>query len=84
MVDDVLMEFDGHLSITDIFNLTYKELDILRTHRRKHGQAYHANKQASQMFGGMVPGLSAPSNESNASELIPGKNAPPLIPGKYN
>lgn len=35
-VDDILYEFDGQLSVSDIKAMTYKELGYLREHRRKH------------------------------------------------
>ena len=34
MVDDILFEFRGQLSIQDIYHMTYKELGYLREHRR--------------------------------------------------
>lgn len=34
-VDDVLYEFDGQLSYSDIKNMTYKEIGYLRAHRKK-------------------------------------------------
>jgi len=34
-VDDVLYEFDGQLSFSDIKNMTYKEIGYLRAHRKK-------------------------------------------------
>lgn len=34
-VDDILYEFDGQLSVSEIKQLTYKELGYLRAHRRK-------------------------------------------------
>ena len=34
-VDMVLDEFDGQLSITDIYNMTYKEIGYLRKHRQE-------------------------------------------------
>lgn len=34
MIDDVLWEFRGQLSLNDIYNMTYKELGYLREHRR--------------------------------------------------
>lgn len=76
------MEFDGHLSISDIYNMTYKEIDILRKHRRKYGKNYHANKEVMKMFGGMGDVVSGGSDQiqGNPSANI---TVPP-IPGKYN
>ena len=34
-VDDILYEFDGQISVSEIKQLTYKELGYLRAHRRK-------------------------------------------------
>ena len=34
-VDDVLYEFDGQLSYSEICNMTYKEIGYLREHRKK-------------------------------------------------
>lgn len=34
-IDQVLYEFQGQLSITDIKGMTYKELGLLRKHRTK-------------------------------------------------
>lgn len=73
------MEFDGQLSITDIFNLTYKELDILRAHRRKHVSAYRATKQAAGFMGPMPAPQVAPVPENQNAKMTP-----PNIPGKYN
>lgn len=33
LVDDVLYEFKGQLTLQDIYSLTYKELGYLREHR---------------------------------------------------
>ena len=33
-VDEVLYEFRGQLSLSDIYNMTYKEIGYLREHRR--------------------------------------------------
>ena len=35
MVDDVLYEFKGQLSLDEIYHMTYKELGYLREHRRE-------------------------------------------------
>ena len=35
MIDEVLFEFRGQLTISDIYNMTYKELGYLREHRRE-------------------------------------------------
>lgn len=35
LVDEVLFEFRGQLSISDIYQLTNKELSYLREHRRE-------------------------------------------------
>lgn len=35
MVDEVLHEFKGELSLQDIYGMTYKELGYLREHRAK-------------------------------------------------
>lgn len=35
MIDDVLLEFRGQLSLSDIYHMTYKELNYLRRHRRQ-------------------------------------------------
>ena len=32
-IDEVLDEFDGQLSINDIYHMTYKEIGYLRKHR---------------------------------------------------
>ena len=34
-VDDILYEFDGQISVSEIKKMTYKELGYLRDHRRK-------------------------------------------------
>ena len=34
-VDEILYEFEGQLSIRDIYNMTYKEIGYLREHRNK-------------------------------------------------
>jgi hypothetical protein len=34
LVDDVLLEFGNQLSVSDIYNMTFKELGYLREHRR--------------------------------------------------
>lgn len=34
-VDDILYEFDGQLTVSEIKELTYKELGYLRKHRKK-------------------------------------------------
>lgn len=34
-VDDILYEFDGQLTVSEIKQLTYKELGYLRKHRKK-------------------------------------------------
>lgn len=34
-VDDILYDFDGQLSVSDIKSMTYKELGYLREHRKK-------------------------------------------------
>lgn len=38
-IDQVLYEFQGQLSITDIKGMTYKELGLLRKHRLKLNHA---------------------------------------------
>ena len=35
LVDEVLFEFRGQLSLNDIYHMTYKELGYLREHRRE-------------------------------------------------
>lgn len=35
-VDDILYEFDGQLSYSEIKQMTYKELGYLRIHRKKN------------------------------------------------
>ena len=35
MIDEVLFEFRGQLSLNDIYNMTYKELGYLREHRHQ-------------------------------------------------
>ena len=35
MVDSILYEFKGQLSISDIYNMTYKELYYLKQHREE-------------------------------------------------
>ena len=35
MVDEILFEFRGQLSLDDIYHMSYKELGYLREHRRK-------------------------------------------------
>ena len=32
-IDDVLDEFNGQLSVNDIYHMTYKEIGYLRKHR---------------------------------------------------
>lgn len=34
-IDNVLDEFDGQLSLDDIYHMTYKEIGYMRKHRRK-------------------------------------------------
>lgn len=34
-IDDILYEFDGQISVSEIKQLTYKELGYLRAHRKK-------------------------------------------------
>ena len=34
LVDEILFEFRGQLSLSDIYQMTYKELGYLREHRR--------------------------------------------------
>lgn len=34
-VDEILYEFKGQLSISDIYHMTHKELGYLRKHRQK-------------------------------------------------
>lgn len=34
-VDDILYEFDGQISVSEIKKMTYKELGYLRDHRQK-------------------------------------------------
>jgi len=34
-VDDILDEFNGQLSINDIYHMTKKEIEYLREHRRE-------------------------------------------------
>lgn len=34
-VDDILDEFSGHLSVNDIYHMTYKEIGYLRKHRQE-------------------------------------------------
>jgi hypothetical protein len=34
-VDDLLYEFDGQLSVSEIKQMTYKEIGYLREHRKK-------------------------------------------------
>jgi hypothetical protein len=38
-VDDILYEFEGQLTYSEILEMTYKEIDILRKHRRSRKQA---------------------------------------------
>ena len=38
-VDDILDEFQGELSVEDIYHMTYKEIGYLRKHRRKLNEA---------------------------------------------
>ncbi len=35
LINDVLDEFDGQLSMDDIYKMTYKELGYLRMHRKE-------------------------------------------------
>ena len=42
-VDKVLDEFNGQLSINDIYHMTYKELGYLRKHRQKINEARSKN-----------------------------------------
>lgn len=34
-IDQVLYDFNGQLSINDIYHMTYKEIGYMRNHRRK-------------------------------------------------
>lgn len=52
-VDDVLEEFDGQLSYTDIFHMTYKEIGYMMAHRKKHHPK--AAKDLSAGLMGMAP-----------------------------
>lgn len=52
MIDDILDEFDGQLSIDDIYHLTYKELGYLRTARREKRIQRAKNPTVKDMFKG--------------------------------
>ena len=49
LLDDVLEEFDGQLSIDEIYHLTYKELGYLRKHRREKIKARNRDLEEGKM-----------------------------------
>lgn len=48
-VDEILFEFKGQLSLTDIYSMTYKELGYLRQHRNKIREELNKSPGTAQM-----------------------------------
>ena len=51
-VDQILYEFEGQLSVNDIYNMTNKELEYLRRHRLKIREARAKNPSLGDLLRG--------------------------------
>jgi len=51
-VDQILYEFDGQLSISDIYHLTYKEIGYMRKHRKLIKKARGGSSSLEKILGG--------------------------------